>query len=133
MEILSFAITEYVDIQKVLEVFNAVFWMSIFVIFFAAIIKGVFKAYSKDKCLKLFDGFRVTLNMLGGKTAWGTLKIYRRGIELVYDEPFRGKNQMVKQSYMIYRDDCEKILCAVRYAGSQNDKQRDARDRKSVV
>src|SRR4051794_14701498 len=66
----------------------AVFYITLLFIFLTAIITTVFTKWSRDKCLKFFGSYHVTLERSRGHTSWGRLKVFSSGIELTYDHAY---------------------------------------------
>src|SRR5438045_4076209 len=66
----------------------AIFYFTILFIFLTAIVTAVVAKWARDKCLKLFHGFHVTLERNRGQTIWGQLKVFSSGVEVVYDHSF---------------------------------------------
>jgi len=55
----------------------AVFYLTLLFIFVTAIVTTVLTKWTRDKCLKFFRGYHVTLERLRGQTIWGRLKVFR--------------------------------------------------------
>src|SRR5881628_2457847 len=66
----------------------AIFYFTLLFIFLTAIITAVATKWARDKCLKYFHGFHVTLERSRGQTIWGQLKVFPTGLEIVYDHAF---------------------------------------------
>ena len=76
--------------------------LTIIIVFLTAIINAFIRQRSKDKCLKDFEGYQVTLHLKNGKTVWGNLKIYSTDLELIYPKAyFDEKNKHFECSYII--------------------------------
>lgn len=67
---------------------STVFYITLLFIFLTAIVTAVLTKWAKDKCLKLFHDYHVTIERLRGQTSWGDLHVFSQGIELLYDHPF---------------------------------------------
>ncbi len=82
---------------------STVFYVTLLFIFLTALITTVATKWSRDKCLKIFDGYRVTLERARGHTIWGTLKVFPTGIEIIYDNPFIDPRGRQKNSSLLYQ------------------------------
>ena len=87
-----------------------VFYLTLLFIFLTAIVTTVATKWSRDKCLKLFHGFHVTLERNRGQTTWGQIKIFPTGVEIVYDHPFIDPRGRRKTSYMLYGPEFEQQM-----------------------
>ena len=56
--------------------------------FVAAFVRG----RKRDKCLRDFAGYMVTLEDVSGKTIWGRLRVENTGLELVYSTRHEDKD-----------------------------------------
>src|SRR6478609_1150038 len=109
-----------------------VFYLTLLFIFLTAIITTVFTKWARDKCLKLFDGYHVTLERSRGQTIWGQLKAFSQGIEVVYDHPFVDPRGRKKTSYMIYGAELDTAMLSLfRYHEELSVEQR--RNRKAQI
>src|SRR3954447_13148527 len=79
-----------------------IFYLTLLFIFLTAAVTAVFTKWARDKCLKFFNGYHVTLERIRGQTMWGGLKIFSSGIEVVYDHAFVDARGRKKTSFMIY-------------------------------
>src|SRR4029079_5964921 len=81
---------------------QTIFYLTLLFIFLTAIITTVFTKWARDKCLKFFNCYHVTLERIRGQTIWGTLKVFSSGVEVVYDHAFVDARGRKKTSYLIY-------------------------------
>jgi len=81
---------------------NHVVGLSILVIFGAALLTAFLRSRARDRCLRDFHGFHVTLERKDGKLIWGRLHVYSSGFELVYRQPRRDAGGHVEASYIVY-------------------------------
>lgn len=103
--------------------------LTVLFIFLSAIIAALIKGRKRDKCLKAFGGFRITLEDVGGKYVWGTLRVEATGMELRYHQPHTDADGHIESSYMIYKYEYGNIGALIRYhdkLGDENRKRRDA-------
>lgn len=107
-----------------------VFYLTLVLIFVTAIITTIFTKWARDKCLKFFRGYHVTLERHRGQTVWGQLKVFSGGLEVVYDHAFVDPRGRRKTSYMLYGLELEQQLLGIfRYHDELSDEQKGARDR----
>ena len=96
------------------NVFDNILALTIVVIFVTAIINAYMKQRSRDKCLSDFQDFQVTFKMKGGKTIWGKLLLYSRGLELEYKQPYYHKDtKLHKYSFIISKEEFETNIEAI--------------------
>src|SRR2546429_7345584 len=96
---------------------NVLLWTLLF-IFLTAIITTVATKWARDKCLKFFNGYHVTLERSRGQTIWGRLKVFSSGVEVVFDAPYVDDRGRKKRSFMIYGQEIDQqVLCLLRYEG----------------
>ncbi|MEA2711310.1 MAG: hypothetical protein QOF78_3911 [Phycisphaerales bacterium] len=105
-----------------------VFYITLLFIFLTAIITTVVTKWARDKCLKFFHGFHVTLERTRGQTIWGQVKIFATGVEIIYDHPFIDPRGRKKTSYMLYGAEFEQqLLSLFRYGDELTDAQKKRR------
>jgi hypothetical protein len=105
-----------------------VFYVTLLFIFATAIVTTVFTKWARDKCLKYFHGFHVTLERTRGQTIWGEVKIFATGVEIIYDHPFIDARGRKKTSYMLYGPEFEQqLLSLFRYHEELSDGQKKRR------
>ena len=105
-----------------------IFYLTLLIIFLTAIITAVATKWSRDKCLKFFNRYHITLERSRGQTIWGALKVFSSGIEIVYDHPFVDARGRKKTSFMIYQHELENmVLSLLRYHDELDEAQRRAR------
>ena len=105
-----------------------VFYVTLLFIFLTAIITTVVTKWARDKCLKFFNHYPVTLERTRGQTSWGRLKVFSSGIEIVYDHPYVDHRGRKKTSYMIYQQELEQqMLSLLRYHDELDEAHRASR------
>jgi hypothetical protein len=106
----------------------AIFYFTLLFIFLTAIITAVATKWARDKCLKFFTGFHVTLERSRGQTIWGQLKVFSSGVEVVYDHPFADARGRKKTSYLVYAQELDQqVLGILRYHGELSEEQKKLR------
>ena len=106
------------------DTFSDIFWMSIALMFLAAIVGAIFANRRRDRCLKLIDDDHVTLQTTTGRSIWGDLIVFSTGIEVQYDTPYLTSAGLLKNSYMLYGDEMPNMLALGRYIGALTEKER---------
>src|SRR5436853_2688106 len=97
---------------------STIFYLTLLFIFLTAIITTVATKWSRDKCLKFFNHYHVTLERTRGQTIWGIFKVFSSGVEVIYDHPFVDSHGRKKTSYLLYGQEVEQQLLSVfRYHG----------------
>jgi hypothetical protein len=95
---------------------STIFYLTLLIIFLTAIVTTVVTKWSRDKCLKFFHHYHVTLERPRGHTIWGKLKVFPTGIEIVYDHAFVDPHGRKKTSFMVYQGEVDQqILGLFRY------------------
>lgn len=95
---------------------SAIFYWTLLFIFLTAVITTVVTKWARDKVLKFFDGYHVTIQRGRGLTLWGRLKVFSSGLEVVYDHPYIDNHGRQKNSYMFYQAEVEQqVLSIVRF------------------
>ena len=92
-----------------------VFELSLVFIVLSAIVGLIFKRLHRDKCLKDFEGFMVTVEEAGGKRIWGRLRVENTGLELVYPESCADEDGHLESSYIIYEFEYSNVAAIWRY------------------
>ncbi|MEM1041877.1 MAG: hypothetical protein AAGI91_04535 [Bacteroidota bacterium] len=89
--------------------------IAILLVLAVATVVGVLQARRRDKCLRHFDGYRITLGEAGGDLAWGDLDTYATGLEIRYVAPVHTDQGHLEQSFLIYKDQYPSIHAIYRY------------------
>ena len=109
---------------------STIFYLTLLFIFVTAIVTAIVTKWSRDKCLKFFHGYHVTLERGRGQTIWGGLKVFATGVEIVYDHPFIDHRGRKKTSYMIYQQEFDaQLLSLLRYHDELDPKNQQNRQR----
>jgi hypothetical protein len=109
---------------------GTIFYLTLLFIFATAIVTTVFTKWARDKCLKYFNHYHVTLERSRGQTIWGQLKVFSSGVEVVYDHPFVDARGRKKTSYMLYGPELEQqLLSLFRYHDELDARQQRNRER----
>jgi hypothetical protein len=107
---------------------STIFYLTLLFIFVTAVVTTFATKWARDKCLKFFHGYHVTLERTRGQTSWGGLKVFSSGVEIVYDHPYVDHRGRRKTSYMIYQQELEQqVLSVLRYHDELDERARAAR------
>ncbi|HUX00299.1 MAG: hypothetical protein WBD63_00445 [Phycisphaerae bacterium] len=96
------------------------FAIGLTLLFLAAVVGAFIAARQRDRCLKRFRGFPVTIEEQSGRTIWGRLRVFSKGLELEFETGDAGGTAGVpaKNSFLIYEPEVARILAIRRFADS---------------
>lgn len=103
--------------------------ITIIFIVLATFIGALVRKRNRDKCLKDFSGYLVTLEKTGGKTIWGKLRIENTGFELFYEMTHKDSEGHNEASYILYKQEYSNIAALLRFHDQLSDSDRIRRDR----
>ena len=98
-------------------------------IFVLSLTGAYLRTRARDRCLKSWEGFHVTLERTNGKLVWGILHVAPTGMELSYLDSVQDE-QHIESSYLLYASEYGEIQALYRYVEqlSESGKRRRARD-----
>jgi hypothetical protein len=96
------------------------FFISIGLIFFVALVGAYLRSIVKDRCLKSWEGFHVTLERTDGKLIWGVMHLEPSGMELTYLDTVQDEKH-IESTYLLFGSEYKSIQAIYRY----NDKLSD--------
>ncbi|KPK36596.1 MAG: hypothetical protein AMJ65_15995 [Phycisphaerae bacterium SG8_4] len=100
----------------------------IFIVLATAV--GVFvRKRSRDKCLRDFENYMVTLEDTSGKTIWGTLRVENTGLEFVYPEKKQDSDGHEEASYILYKFEYPIITAVIRFHDQLSERNKAQRDK----
>src|SRR5688572_24309796 len=109
---------------------STIFYLTLLFIFVTAVVTTFATKWARDKCLKFFNRYHVTLERTRGQTSWGMLKVFSSGVEIVYDNPYTDHRGRRKTSFMIYQQELEQqVLSVLRYHDELDERSRAARSK----
>ena len=76
---------------------------------------ALIRARRRDKCLKDFEDFQISLAEKGGDLTWGRAWIYTTGLEIVYVEPVQAREGHLERSFIFYKEQYEAMDGLYRY------------------
>ncbi len=91
------------------------FIITLGVIVFTALLGAWMRARHEDRCLRDFDGYRVTVERDGHGIIWGDLRVHPTGVELVYAVDVQDDGHM-ETSYIYYKDEFGDLHAIYRHA-----------------
>ncbi len=91
------------------------FIITLGVIVFTALLGAWMRARHEDRCLKDFDGYRVTVERDGSRIVWGDMKVHPTGVELIYGVDVKDEGHM-ETSYIYYKDEYGDLHAIYRHA-----------------
>ena len=103
--------------------------ITIGVIFFLSLVGAYLRSTTRDRCLKAWEGFHVTLERTDGKLIWGVIHVAPTGIELSYLGSVQDERH-IESSYLLYASEYPSIQAIYRYVEQLSDwgKKHRARD-----
>jgi len=104
------------------------FALALTVVFLVALIGAFVAARKRDRCLRKFKSHHVTLVEQAGRRIWGLLKVFSKGLELVYESPLEEPS---KNSFLIYETELARILSICRFVDRLDEKGCRRRERQA--
>lgn len=104
-----------------------VFLITLGFIFTSALIGIYAKRRRRDRCLKDFDAFQVTVELKDGKLVWGRLAVFPNGIELFYAQPNRSEGGHFETSYVMFQAQMDTIQAIYRYHDELTTRRKEQR------
>jgi hypothetical protein len=98
------------------------------VIFLITLVGAYARSTIRDRCLRCFVGFGVTLELANGKIVWGRMRLEPTGMELLYADAIQDEKH-VEASYVLYGSEYASIQAIYRYADALSLEERARRDR----
>jgi hypothetical protein len=104
-------------------------YVSLLVIVISALVAFFVKLYVRDRCLRDFDGFLVTVEDKSDDATWGTLRVYSSGIELLYAAEFQAPKGHVENSFILYEQELGGLRTLYRFHDDQSKKRQQMREK----
>jgi hypothetical protein len=110
-------------------VFDLSFFISIGLVFLLALVGAYLRSMVRDRCLKSWDGFHITVERADGKVIWGVMHLEPTGMELSYLDTIQDEKH-IESTFLIYNSEYKNIQAIYRYADKLSEwgKQQRARD-----
>lgn len=93
--------------------------------FVAAFVRG----RKRDKCLKDFANYIVTLEDTTAKAVWGRLRVENTGMELIYADKHDDKDGHVESSFILYKYEYPKMQALIRFHDELTEKGANRRNK----
>jgi hypothetical protein len=106
---------------------DAVFYITIIFIF-AAALTGIFvNRRRRDRCLRDFAGFNVSIYLKDGRRIWGELEVFSNGLEILYHTPHQDAQGHYETSFMILESQLGSIQSICRFHDELTPEGKDRR------
>lgn len=104
-------------------------YITIIFIVLATFFGALIKRRSKDRCLKDFSGYLLTMEKTGGQTIWGKLRVENTGLEMVYENLHKDEDGHYEASYILYKQEYSNIQALIRFHEQLSSGDRARRDK----
>lgn len=104
------------------------FFISIGLIFFVALVGAYLRSTVRDRCLKSWEGFHITLEHTDGKLVWGVLHLEPSGMELSYLDTVQDEKH-IESTYLLFSSEYKNVQAIYRYADKLSDWGKKQRSR----
>jgi len=91
------------------------FAITIIFIVLSTVVAAFIRRRRRDKCLKDFAGYMVTLEETAGKIIFGKLNVENTGLEFVYKDKHKDEDGHDETSFVLYKYEYPKIAALIRY------------------
>jgi hypothetical protein len=116
---------------------DSALFITILVIFVTTILAAMIAARQRDPCLRQWRGYSVRLDLLSGEQFEGRIRTEISGLEFVFPAPVTDDesppapdgHSHARHSYLIYRDEYDRILRLVRFLDTLSPKEARRRDK----
>ena len=95
--------------------FDLSFFISIGLVFLLGLIGAYLRSMVRDRCLKSWDGFHITVERADGKVIWGVMHLEPSGMELSYLDTIQDEKH-IESTFLIYNSEYKNIQAIYRYA-----------------
>ena len=103
-------------------------FITIGLIFLVTLLGAYLRSRFRDRCLKDFVGFHVTIERTNDKLIWGILSLEATGMELSYADAMQDEKH-IESSYVLYASEYQGVQAIYRYADKLSAWGRRKRDR----
>ncbi|MEA3335117.1 MAG: hypothetical protein U9R25_04355 [Chloroflexota bacterium] len=102
------------------------FIVTLVVILLATLVGSYIRSNHRDRCLKDFDGFHITVERKDNRVMWGEMDLYPTGFELIYRSDVLDDKHL-ETSYIFYKDEYQDLQAIYRYARNLTEEKRKQR------
>jgi hypothetical protein len=103
--------------------------LSIFVILVTSLIGFYVNSRVRDRCLRDFDGYAVTVEQGPGTVVWGRLRTYSAGLEVLYSAAHHDDQGHDENSYILYDSELGDLQAVYRFHDDQSPRNQRRRER----
>jgi hypothetical protein len=93
------------------------FWAVVGFLIVIAIFTAVINKRRKDRVLKMFDGYNISLQRSDGRVVWGLLDVFSQGLEILFVRR-NSWGKKLKKSYLLHDHESGDILAIARWDGN---------------
>ncbi|HJN91128.1 MAG TPA: hypothetical protein QGF05_00200 [Dehalococcoidia bacterium] len=116
---------------------DSALFITVLVIFATTILAAIIAARQRDPCLRQWRGYSVRLDLLSGEQFEGRIRTEISGLEFAFPEPVGGDavapisedGSHSRHSYLIYRDEYDRIRRLVRFLDMLSPDEAHRRDK----
>jgi hypothetical protein len=98
------------------------------IILAATLVGSALRGLHRDRCLRDFDGYPVTVLGKDEDVRWGTLRLQSTGFELEYAADVLDTQMHIETSYLIYKSEYGEVDGLCRFLDDLSPKDRERRD-----
>jgi small nuclear ribonucleoprotein (snRNP)-like protein len=104
------------------------FALAVTLVFVIAVIAAFVAARKRDRCLKKFRDYPVSLQRQDGRMLWGRLRVFSKGLELLFAH---SAEEPRKRSFLIYESELSGLMAAYRFLDCLEGKDASRRARQA--
>lgn len=101
-------------------------FFTVLLIFIFTLLAAYMRSRARDRCLKSWDGFHVTVEFADGKLVWGVMRLEPTGMELAYTGTVQD-DKHIETSYLLHNNEYADIQALYRYENSLSEWGRQKR------
>jgi hypothetical protein len=94
---------------------DSVFVLTLVFVFLAALIGIVVQRRTRDRCLRDFEDFRVTVTFKDAREVWGTLIVFPDDLELMYAKDQVDEQGHIETSFVVLSGQMADVQCISRH------------------
>lgn len=104
--------------------------ITLLAIFLTALVSAYLRRRRRDRALKEFDGYHCALALWDGGCAWGRLRVYANGLELIYPQVQPDRDGRPRTSFVLFQEHYDRVKAIYRYRDelTPENQQRRAQD-----
>ncbi len=102
-------------------------FVTILFIVVATLIATFVRRVKRDKCLRDFAGYIISLKQRNAKIIFGRLRVENTGIELHYQSTHKDEQGHIEKSYILYKNEYAEIQSLLRFHNQLTDQSKKKR------